>query len=159
MPYFQVHNDGRTIWCSPYLLNAFLWFFAAMNESRNERYTPAQLQSIYVKQLLCMKTDPRDWVISSVVDHNRQENTVSYLTHRPKKHKVWKCYNLENSCFWNHEINYLDLKGLLLLLLSRFNHVWLCATPYRADHQAPAIPGILQARVLEWVAISLKGLH
>ena len=38
----------------------------------------------------------------------------------------------------------------LLLLLSRFSRVRLCAT---AARQAP-VPGILQARILEWVAIS-----
>ena len=35
----------------------------------------------------------------------------------------------------------------LLLLLSRFSHVRLCATP---------VPEILQARTLEWVAISFS---
>ena len=43
---------------------------------------------------------------------------------------------------------------LLLLLLSRFSRVRLCATPQTAAHQAPLVPGILQARTLEWVAIS-----
>ena len=41
---------------------------------------------------------------------------------------------------------------LLLLLLSHFSRVWLCVTPQTAAHQAP-VPGILQARTLEWVAI------
>ena len=47
---------------------------------------------------------------------------------------------------------------VLLLLLSRFSHVWLCATPETAAHQAPPslVPGILQARTLEWVAISFS---
>ena len=43
---------------------------------------------------------------------------------------------------------------LLLLLLSRFSHVQLCATPEMAVHQA--LPGILQARTLEWLAISVN---
>ena len=47
---------------------------------------------------------------------------------------------------------YHFLSLLLLLLLSRFSHVRLCATPQMAAHQAP-IPGILQARTLEWAAI------
>ena len=34
-----------------------------------------------------------------------------------------------------------------MLLLSHFSHFWLCVTP---------IPGILQARTLEWVAISFS---
>ena len=43
-----------------------------------------------------------------------------------------------------------DLK-LLLLLLSRFSRVQLCATP-----PGSPVPGILQARTLEWVAISFS---
>ena len=42
---------------------------------------------------------------------------------------------------------------LLLLLLSRFSRVWLCATPETAPTRLPR-PWILQARTLEWVAIS-----
>ena len=42
----------------------------------------------------------------------------------------------------------------MLLLLSRFCHVQLCATPQTAAHQAATVPGILQARTLEWVVIS-----
>ena len=45
---------------------------------------------------------------------------------------------------------------LLLLLLSRFSCVQLCVTPEMADHQAPPVPGILQARTLEWIAISFS---
>ena len=36
-----------------------------------------------------------------------------------------------------------------LLLLSHFSRVWLCVTP-----PGSPVPGILQARTLEWVAIS-----
>ena len=54
-------------------------------------------------------------------------------------------------------MNYLSsfYSVLLLLLLSRFSRVQLCATPETAAHQAPR-PGILQARTLEWVAISFS---
>ena len=49
---------------------------------------------------------------------------------------------------------------LLLLLLSHFSPVRLCATPETAAHEAPPgtriVPGILQARTLEWVAISFS---
>ena len=34
------------------------------------------------------------------------------------------------------------MTSLLLLLLSRFSHVWLCATPETAAHQAPLSLGI-----------------
>ena len=42
----------------------------------------------------------------------------------------------------------------MLLLLSRLSRVQLYATPWTAVHQTPPVPGILQARTLEWVAIS-----
>ena len=45
---------------------------------------------------------------------------------------------------------------LLLLLLSRFSHVWLCATPIDSSPPGSPLPGILQARTLEWVAISFS---
>ena len=50
----------------------------------------------------------------------------------------------------------------MLLLLSRFSRIQLCVTPEMAAHEAQplpapaAVPGILQARTLEWVAISFS---
>ena len=43
----------------------------------------------------------------------------------------------------------------LLLLLSRFSRVWLC-NPIDGSPPGSAVPGILQARTLEWVAISVS---
>ena len=43
--------------------------------------------------------------------------------------------------------------GPLLLLLSHFSRVRLC-DPRDSSPPGPAVPGILQARTLEWVAIS-----
>ena len=44
---------------------------------------------------------------------------------------------------------------LLLLLLSRFSHVRLC-NPIDGSPPGSPVPGILQARTLEWVAISFS---
>ena len=44
----------------------------------------------------------------------------------------------------------------LLLLLSCFSRVRLCATPQTAAHQAPPSLRILQARTLVWIAISFS---
>ena len=44
---------------------------------------------------------------------------------------------------------------LLLLLLSRFSHVRLC-DPIEGSLPGSPVPGILQARTLEWVAISFS---
>ena len=41
-------------------------------------------------------------------------------------------------------------------LLSHFSHVWLCATPETAAQPGSPVPGILQVRTLDWVAISFS---
>ena len=46
--------------------------------------------------------------------------------------------------------------NLLLLLLSRFSRVRLCANHIDGSPPGSAVPGILQARTLEWVAISFS---
>ena len=47
---------------------------------------------------------------------------------------------------------YQPLNGLCVL--THFNHVQLVETLWTVAHQAPLSMGILQARILEWVAIS-----
>ena len=42
---------------------------------------------------------------------------------------------------------------LCCAVLSRFSHVQLFATPWTPACQAPLSVGILQARILEWVAM------
>ena len=44
-------------------------------------------------------------------------------------------------------------KRLHVWMVSRFSRVWLFATPGTAACQAPQSTGILQARILEWVAM------
>ena len=39
-------------------------------------------------------------------------------------------------------------------MLSHFSHVWLFVTLWTVVHQAPLSVGILQARIVEWVAMS-----
>ena len=46
-------------------------------------------------------------------------------------------------------------RSLLLLLLSHFSRVWLC-DPIGGSSPGSLVPGILQARTLEWVAISFS---
>ena len=42
---------------------------------------------------------------------------------------------------------------IYMCMLSHFSHVWLFVTPWTIIHQAPLSMGILQARILEWVAM------
>ena len=71
--------------------------------------------------------------------------------------ETWELYIYARNFWWNtvpmaippHRSN------LLLLLLSRFSRVRLCATPETAAHQVP--PSLdSPARTLEWVAISFS---
>ena len=48
-----------------------------------------------------------------------------------------------------------QVAALLLLLLSHFSRVRLC-DPIDGSPPGSAVPGILQARTLEWVAISFS---
>ena len=50
-----------------------------------------------------------------------------------KKNHPWTPYSFPSYCLGNYSLSLL----LLLLLLSRFSRVWLCATPQMAAHQAP----------------------
>ena len=67
---------------------------------------------------------------------------------------------MDSNC--SHEIKgHLLLGGkaminLLLMLLSRFSHVRLLATPIDGSPPGSAVHGIFQARVLEWVAIAFS---
>ena len=53
---------------------------------------------------------------------------------------------------WLDGITYSMDMGLVRL----FSHVRLCATPIDGSPPGYAVPGILQARTLEWVAISFS---
>ena len=54
--------------------------------------------------------------------------------------------------FWVKGYLLWNIASLLLLLLSRFSRVRLCATPWRHP-TGSLVPGILQERILEWIAI------
>ena len=41
----------------------------------------------------------------------------------------------------------------MFVCVHALSHVQLFATPWTVAHQAPSVHGILQARVLEWVAM------
>ena len=58
-------------------------------------------------------------------------------------------------CKQQYCIGTWNVKSMLLLLLSRFSRVRLCDTIDGSPPGSP-IPGILQARILEWVAISFS---
>ena len=45
----------------------------------------------------------------------------------------------------------VEIWKLLPLLLSHFSHVWLCANRIDGSPPGSPVPGILQARTLEWV--------
>ena len=54
--------------------------------------------------------------------------------------------------YWLKSIDFLNMKGKVKLL----GRVWLFVTPWTVARQAPLSMGILQARILDWVAISFS---
>ena len=57
---------------------------------------------------------------------------------------------------WRGETGFCAVPVLMLLRLSHFSRVRLCAAPKMAAHQAPLSLGFFQAITLEWVAISFS---
>ena len=57
-------------------------------------------------------------------------------------------------------LDYVCLKVVcsMLLLLSCFSHVRLCATPIYSSPSGSSTSGILQARILKWVAIFFSSM-
>ena len=63
---------------------------------------------------------------------------------------------LTSGAYLNTGVQWLELETrMLVCLLSCFGRVRLCVPPWAVDCQAP-LHGILQARILEWVAISFS---
>jgi len=63
--------------------------------------------------------------------------------------------NKYRACSLGLSANIWRNSKIVMLLLSRFSHVRLCVTPDGSPPGSP-VPGILQARTLEWVAISFS---
>ena len=60
---------------------------------------------------------------------------------------------VENMAAWFHlGCPYLP-KSMCACVLNHFSHIWLSAIPWTLACQAPLFMGILQARILEWVAM------
>ena len=65
---------------------------------------------------------------------------------------------LRHSAFFIVQLSHSHMttrETMLLLLLSRFSRVQLC-DPIDGSPPGSSVPGILQARILEWVAISFS---
>ena len=88
------------------------------------------------------------WQIAQIALH--VSNSSQHQTHIRTNRQ--ECPNSTST----HKQSSTVIRTNWLLLLSRFNRVRLCVTPQMAAHQAPSIPGILQARTLEWGAIAFS---
>ena len=53
----------------------------------------------------------------------------------------------------------IGIYTLLLLLLSHFSRIRLCVTPIDSSPPGSLVSGILQAKTLEWVAISISNIY
>ena len=59
------------------------------------------------------------------------------------------------SFFFSH---YVYLTNMCCAVLSHFSCVRLFANPWTVAHQAPLPMGVIQARILEWVTMVLRGI-
>ena len=97
--------------------------------------------------------------VEYLIPSNRQtcvpKTTTSFLFIWYRKNRFqWIIgFELSNYIFLNKFKHLSSL--LLLLLLSCFSRVRLC-DPIDGSPPGPTVPGILQARTLEWVAISFS---
>ena len=81
-----------------------------------------------------------EWVIFRNMDGPRKSQAEWSKSEREKQTLYINAY------MWNLEKWYA-------CVLSHFSHVWLFVTPWTVALQSPLSMGILQARILEWVAI------
>ena len=92
------------------------------------------------------------------LQHSGLENSMDCIVHRVAKSQTWlsdlhtHSYILPHNHDWQHSIP----KGSLSeCMLSHFSRVWLFATPCNpCGPPGTSVHGILQARILEWVAVS-----
>ena len=90
-------------------------------------------------------TKKGEWEKTSLIQFSDVTQQVSARVNKSRNQVMWLL----------NQASYCCMLLLLLLLLRHFSRVRLCVTPETAAHQA-LIPGILQARTLEWVAISFS---
>ena len=83
------------------------------------------------------------------------EYFVEYLNPLQDFMEKLKMNNQNNSC----KVSQLMVAELACAccVLSRFSCVWLCVTPWTVACQSPLNMGILQAGILEWVAMPSSG--
>ena len=70
-----------------------------------------------------------------------------------KLSEIWKRHQCKLETI---SIFFIMNYSMWLLLLSHFSRVQLCVTPIDGSPPGSPVPGILQARTLEWVAISFS---
>ena len=77
------------------------------------------------------------------------------------RHRKYAKYHYSHLHIWTKSIiskyilrvKYNTFKHLDLLCCELLSHVWLFVTPWTVAHQTPLSMGMLQARILEWVAM------
>ena len=71
---------------------------------------------------------------------------------------LWQLTSWFSSYFSGFSFS-VSFTSLFSLCVYSFSYVWLFVTPWTVAHRAPLSMGILQATILEWVAILLSRDH
>ena len=89
----------------------------------------------------------KQYLYQCIYMESRQMVQMNLFSGQKWRHRQWTCWHRgEETDGMNWEME-TDIYTLLLLL-SRFSHVRLCATPYTAAHQAP--PSLEFSRQEHW---------
>ena len=136
---------GKTSWRRERLPTPVFWsgeFHGLYSSwSRKESDTTERLSlSVYQNVQKKDGEKPRDFILTSALKRKKHKCIKSLSIY--SWHSVWFCI-------------YAQVRCLLLLLLSHFSRVRLC-DPIDGSPSGSSDPGILQARTLEWVAISFS---
>ena len=130
-------------WSKSLLLNCgaqnYIWTFDRQNLNDFCQQEPEFFSRILCILLLLPLRESQWWI--------KSENLVPSIWHTSLNYQT---LSSRTSCSW-----YIASCMLLLLLLSHFSRVWLC-DPIDGSPPGSPIPGILQARTQEWVAISFS---
>ena len=101
------------------------------------------------------KSRIRTWPGLIVISNNARKILDCSGSLTTDYHTQFPLWPTDLSFFLLDKLKSTQVLLLQLLLLSHFSRVWLC-DPINSSPPGSPVPGILQARTLEWVAISFS---
>ena len=125
-------------------------FVYTPGSTHTQIFLPSQLRGPRSNDISVATSTPRTQILFLIPFSNKtNQGFLRKWLILGVKHKIYKTWNVKKKKSATHMRTHTK-RGmlLLLLLLSRFSHVWLCATPKTAAHQA--LPSLGFSRQAHW---------